>query len=817
MKKIPPLTIVPAGAGSGKTYKVQTKLAEWITEGTVAADRIVAVTFTESAAAELSGRIRAELVQQNRIEDALKLDQAYISTIHGFGLRLLTEFAFDAGKSPAPRLLDDDEEEMLIRRGMSRTEKADIIQRDLSAYGYVYDHNSDKSAEQIFRDTILSLIAKLRFIGQSGPNPGLVTPAVKEIKKIYERNGLTRPAEELKKPLYDAVKKLLKEFPRDLSCDCTVKDAKIKLRDNFRYFCHAVSGPDLDYDWKLWAQLRDKKKIRKSTRQERLPSGYDDLVDAIIVAADTLPRHPGPLDQAIRHIESLIGVSQDCLAGYNSDKDESGLVDYTDMLAQAFELVQKNKDVLTTLKSRIDCMVIDEFQDTNPLQFMLLQMLTNAGVPTMIVGDLKQAVMKVQHADPRLMDELQKQHPESLEPLKENHRSTTALMSWINKAAKGLFGPEYTELNPVAQFPSVMQPLEIIDFCVRPDYGKTAIYAQYTMLRIRDLLSDPAQKVYDKKTEKLRNIKAGDIAVLCPTNKQLKTYAQELRNLGIKTKIQKDGWFKSSVVRIAYHALSFVADPSDKHAALYLAVTELGQSDLQDALKTYLAKKEIADPIFNDLRKISENAGDKTIDVLVQEVILALDLFVKTATWPDAAQARANILRLQGEAHEFLGANREALASGGYYGSGLKTFLAWLKERAHREDSQPEPSAVDEDAVNFMTWHSAKGREWPVVAVCGMNYKPKVRLPNTQVVYGSFANLDKVLEKAWIKISPSFAAKDVNEAFAEPLKDESDEDARRLLYVAITRAREKIILEWPRHIKPDKKESYWSRSVSSHW
>ena len=112
---LPPLTIIPAGAGSGKTYSIQQQLGEWVIDGLIAPERIVAVTYTEAAAAELRERIRAKLLGMGHLEHALRLDQAYISTIHGFGLRLLTEFAFDNGLSPKPRLLNEDEENTLIR------------------------------------------------------------------------------------------------------------------------------------------------------------------------------------------------------------------------------------------------------------------------------------------------------------------------------------------------------------------------------------------------------------------------------------------------------------------------------------------------------------------------------------------------------------------------------------------------------------------------------------------------------------------------------------------------------------------------------
>ena len=128
---VPHLSVISAGAGSGKTHHIQTTLAKWIRDGAVAPDRIVAVTFTEAAASEMRGRIRTQLVQDGLLEEALRLDQSYISTIHGFGLRLSTEFAFDAGTSPHPRLLKDDEESASIRLALADTPHADPILRNL--------------------------------------------------------------------------------------------------------------------------------------------------------------------------------------------------------------------------------------------------------------------------------------------------------------------------------------------------------------------------------------------------------------------------------------------------------------------------------------------------------------------------------------------------------------------------------------------------------------------------------------------------------------------------------------------------------------
>ena len=94
------------------------------------------------------------------------------------------------------------------------------------------------------------------------------------------------------------------------------------------------------------------------------------------------------------------------LVHYAAAKREAGLVDYSDMIAMAGQLLRERSDVLDTLVKRVDCLVVDEFQDTNPLQFALLWQLKEAGVPTLVVGDLKQAIMGFQGADPRLFEAL---------------------------------------------------------------------------------------------------------------------------------------------------------------------------------------------------------------------------------------------------------------------------------------------------------------------------------------------------------------------------------------------------------------------------
>ena len=218
------------------------------------------------------------------------------------------------------------------------------------------------------------------------------------------------------------------------------------------------------------------------------------LADAVIEAANALPTHPGPREQAVLHIESLIAAGQEVLVHYAQAKREAGLVDYGDMIAMAAEMLRSRPDVLNTLVQRIDCLVVDEFQDTNPLQFALLWQLKDAGVPTVTVGDLKQAIMGFQGADPRLFDALIRQNQDVAKPLTSNWRSQPNLMHFINAVGPGLFGNEYVPLAPQGA-ESTQEPIELIDFAVKAKKGQHAVRALSVGDRLKTLLEDPAQQI----------------------------------------------------------------------------------------------------------------------------------------------------------------------------------------------------------------------------------------------------------------------------------------------------------------------------------
>ena len=793
MKSISPLQIVPAGAGSGKTYKIQHQIGDWIATGTVRPERVMAVTYTEAAAAELRERISARLLELGRIEDAIRLGRAYISTIHGFGLRVLTEFAFEVGVSPRPRLLAEFEESALVRQVLPLTRTVDAIQENLEAFGYTYSYPRRMTAEECFRDDLLEVLQQYRSIGLVDEDR---SRALREAAEgtLVDRYGATGDPVTLALDLQNRAAALLKRYPKCMAAQVSRnKAAKRALEKDYRNLQEAAHGAALHHDWKLWQSLRD---LRISNTRTALPSKYDNLAVKVMFAAGGLSIHPGPLQMGRDHLRGLLAGGYDILRHYEEAKRDSGVVDYTDMIAEAERLLRTRKDVLRTLADRIDCLVVDEFQDTNPIQFALVWTLHKAGVPTLVVGDLKQAIMGFQGADPRLFEALAKNSPDAVEPLDRNWRSQPDLMGILNDFGSVLFNDEYLPLKPQAQRGG-LSPLEFVRFEKRPNRRMHAVRALAVGGRLKELLADDRQWVTDRGTGQRRGLRPSDIAVLCPTNGVLDQYAEALRILGLRVNRQEPGWLATRPVQLVWHALSYLVNRGDRHAALYLSVTELGSLSLEEGLRQLADEGRVEDAVLGRLDAIAEDIADRTVYALLADVLAALGLFDEVASWPDSEQHRANLVQLLAAAGEFMDSEPEGLAHCGFHGTGIQTFLAWLGERAAIDDRQAEKKVLEEDAIVLRTWHSSKGLEWPVVAVCGLDRDVRADLPHLDLNYRSFDNISHVLEEVYFRFLPRYGITEVDQRARLELQLEERKQVRRLLYVVLTRAREKLMLEWP--------------------
>jgi ATP-dependent exoDNAse (exonuclease V) beta subunit len=789
------LTIVPAGAGSGKTFRIKSDLTKWVKEKLVAPDRILAVTFTEAAAAELRGRIRTSLLAEGMVEEALAVEQAYVSTIHGLGLRILSEHAFAAGASPQPRALAGAERDLLIRQAMAHAHSLEAVKADLPRFGYRSSFFSNESREDSFRGRVLTAIDLLRGIGDSGNDPQLADAAVARLQDLY---GWVEPdGTPLEARLLEAIDALLTAFPNDLTPHANSAAARTAFGKDFRNMKRAQRTGELRRDWGLWKALSE---LRQSKRGAPTPEGYDALSDEVIAAAVDIAIHPGPLEDACLHLTALIHGAQEAMSKYAEMKREAGVIDYSDMICDAERLLRTRPETLEALLSEVDCVIIDEFQDTNPVQFALLWRIAQSAKRVLIVGDTKQSIMGFQGADPRLSEALEGQNPEAASPLTGNWRSDPRLMQMVNAISAGLFKDAYVPLEP--QRPETGETFAEILRISEGRLSKKSRPEEHVAANIAHILAEAGPVVdreSDPKAPTFRPVGLRDIAILAPTHSMAARYASALKRQGVPVRISETGWLDSPAVMAARNGLAYAVDPTDRHAALALLTLGPSSMPLQRAMSLLADGGLQGCAELADLRTLVETASTMPLETLLPRVLSAAGILDWSACMPEAEQAHADLMRLFAEVSEFVSAHRDFKAAAGFHGASAQVFLGWLEARREERDfdRHPDPGQSARQGVEIVTWHASKGREWPITAIVGLDKAIGEKPGTLRAEFTDFSDLSAILEQALLIWTPDLPIKEKKDAFIADRRTASEADARRLLYVALTRGRDRLILEWP--------------------
>lgn len=800
------LVIVPAGAGAGKTHRIKTQLSDWVKRKIVRPERILAVTFTEAAAGELRERIRAGLLADGLVAEAMAVERAYVSTIHGLGLRLLTEHALAAGASLQPRHLGDAERDLLIRQALAHAKALDPIKAEPERFGYQPNWQKGETVEDSLRGRVLSMIDLLRGLGDKGRDPGLIAPALTRLDTIYGE-VLADPAA-ARDALAKAVSTMLAAFPEGGMAGVTAKGPRETLEKNLALFRRIDRDPTLlDRDWSLWQSLRS---LFTSNRNSKTPDGYDDLALAIMQAAEALPSHPGPLADAKLHFRCLIACAQEVMEAYETRKKALGLIDYADMIAGAERLLRTDPTVRQAVLNEIDCVIIDEFQDTNPVQFALLWQLGARAPRTLLVGDVKQSIMGFQGADPRLSQALAAANPKATQPLDRNWRSTPAVMDFVNAMGTGLFGAAYNLLTPTRDM--VPGPaLEVLNIVKGRGVKNSSKPQEHIAERIARILN-AGETITDRHTKATRAVRPSDIALLVCRHATAARYAEELRARGVPVRIAEDGWATSPVVQAARAALSYAANPADTNSALVLRTLGPDPISLQAAMSAQIQGSLADDPVLMRLAALSDCLARVPISNAVDLVINASGLRLWADRQPDAAQARADLLRFEAEAIDFESAHRDLKAAAGFHGESAKVFQGWLDARAGERDfdRRPDPAANSAEAVEIVTWHACKGREWPITVVAEFDHGIEEWPGSTATQFTALDKIDDmeaVLASAALIHTPGFAAPETERRFIEDRRTDFEANAKNLLYVALTRARDRLVLEWPGFLKERDEEA----------
>jgi ATP-dependent exoDNAse (exonuclease V) beta subunit len=778
------IEIISASAGSGKTYRLASVLNDAIASGSARPDAVLATTFTNRAAAELKERTRTRLLQAGRIEDAHRLGAARIGTVNAVCGRLVGDFAFDLGLAPDLRVIDERAATVALRQAMSRV----VTAEDTEPLAEIKRRFDDDWEWQRDVERIVTL-ARANGVGADD----FARCAARSIEGLLTLFAPPAPSgAALDAALADAMVRFLDTV--DLAVDQT-KKTREAVEKAERFLGRLRRG--LPLRWADWYRIQDLGVGKKSSA----------CGEPVIAAAAAHDCHPA-LQHDLRATCTIVyAIAARTLRAYEDYKRAWGAIDFTDQEVFALNLLERS-DVRARLAGEIDLVLVDEFQDTSPLQLAIFLRLADIAARSVWVGDQKQSIFGFRGTDPALMDAavetiLAGAEPETLAQSWRSRPELVALTSDVFARGFGRDGVPESRVRLAAASPEEAPGLGPVVERWRLPSKNLADDAVYLAAAVRDLLADPEVRVRDRVSGAVRALRPGDVAVLCYTNSTCGNLARELAALGVRAVLARAGLLATPEALLVLAGLKLFVDAQDTLAAAELARLVAYPAAGDEWLADLLARP--AREAFAELDVVRRIAAARAAMphagalAAFDAVLDAVEARERCLEWGESAFRLANLDALR--AHAVTYTSLCAADGRGCTPAGL--VAAFVDLAASGLDARAV--VAQEDAVVVSTWHSAKGLEWPVVVLFDLDRDPYFTALGVQVV-AARAGFDVAapLAERWVRYWPQpYHPMHRKTAFHQRLgaapetaaaRAREERQAMRLLYVGWTRARDRVVL-----------------------
>ena len=799
---------ISAGAGSGKTWVLSERFVRAASVGVagrpVDVTEALAITFTEKAAGELAERVRGALAGAGLTEASRRVDEAWISTIHGLCSRILRRNALQIGLDPGFRVIADVEAAVLRQQCLvevlERSVKDDAEVRDLvSCYGW----------EPVGKD-VLAAHARLSGLGVA----------------------TDETASPLRRAIPGEIGALIPSVLADLRASrealvgCGSKGA------NFDTCAVSIDSAISDVV-RLGAEIRDApgegaQALWSLLRAVRLPKPAGEgrvLIEGLAAALGSARERLLEMTLAPR-AESFRGLVTRFAEAYGSAKADRGVLDYADLQLMTADALQRPGGIGEELAGAFRLVMVDEFQDTDALQARIVDHLGGGLLCT--VGDDKQSIYGFRDADVGVfrdhVERMRRQGAGSA-VLARNFRSHADVLGAVNSifSAEAVFGSEFVPLehgrdeSRALAWPIGLARLSavLVDERMGTVDVTAATEAEALAGRIRTMVDE--------------GVDEAGIVVLMRSLKAMGPYADALKSRGFRVAVAGGGdFFGRPEVEWFLSLLRVLSNVRDDEALASLLACPLAGVSCDTLLRArLLAEQDAPTPMWDVLVAAATGRADAAIiERLTTAVTKArsrcgsgrLSAALLGACEDMDADLRMLEAGLEGEGAfaNLLKLARMADAFEAQGGSGLPGLLDHLRLKATLGDPEPPAVVADEStpAIRFMTIHAAKGLEFPVVALAALGRKGSGAQGHLHV--------DRIgNEVAFLASLPPGCGGDA--ASRRPpvvracLADRADKDAqeaKRVFYVGCTRAREALLLTASaRFDKPGAGPAQWLRDA----
>ncbi|HLM08994.1 MAG TPA: UvrD-helicase domain-containing protein [Thermoleophilaceae bacterium] len=771
--------LVRAGAGTGKTTVLVERFVQAVTEGGAEVDQVLAITFTEKAAAEMKSRVRRRFLELGRREDARAAESAWVSTIDGLCSRILRAHALSAGVDPAFRVLDELESERIA---------ADAFDGALEEFMGVGAAPGPDRVEMVaaytpdrLRDMVRTAYSHLRSRGERHPRLGETLPP--------------RPAGEAER-LAAAARAALAEL--------------------------AAAGGGVTVDRAIASiEARAEIKGKATALGTETCAEYRDALAAYRALEVAKREHRD--HTMLRVLLELYGQRYDA-----AKRERSGL-DFEDLELVARDLLRRDEGLRESYSSRFEHVLVDEFQDTNRLQNELLALLSrNPRSPALPgqgagnlfrVGDENQSIYRFRNADVSVFREHWEEARESgrTESITVNFRARGEILDAIDLAFERAWGEHF---EPLREAPGSREPAAPMEPCVDLLVVDRARDAWKELNDGGDFFGEALHgappwraaeaRLLAKRVDELTRggpWSYGDVVILFRATTAMGLFERALDERGIPVHVVGGrGYWGQQQVADLRHWLAALANPLDGLALFSVlasplaglsldAVALIGLHARRSGRDPWRMVREPSDELAAalpdaDRRKLSRFAerfaaerriaGQVSLETLIDRAVTLTGYDRHLLALPGGTRRMANVRKLMRTAREY-----EADE-----GRDLRGFIDAVAERdvIHAREGEAPLEAEALDAVRMMTVHRAKGLEFPVVCVAdlgkdGREDDGQLRISDDGSVGLRLANLGggavDSTKLAQIKAEGKRAA---------------EQEERRIVYVAVTRAQEHLVL-----------------------
>ena len=781
------LTFISAGAGSGKTYRLTQDLEKALVTDGVHPAAVIGTTFTVKAAGELKERVRSRLIESGRPQLAEQMAQALIGTVHSVCERLLKRFSFELGLSPALNVMSVVDGGRFFNQALDEVLSLPRV-REMNAL-------AARLGQEDWQADVKAVADKVRENDlAAGVLPAMASDSADALLAFFPaaRDGA------LTAQLVAAVEQALSDI--DTAIDTTKTTAKYLrlLRESLQQLRR-----DGCY-WKVWIDLSATEAAKKS---EAVAARVRD-------AAVAYEAHPEFQADLRGYIESVMQIAGLALQRFQQIKTERGLIDFLDMEQLTLHALD-HPSVRARLGDELELLLVDEFQDTNPMQLALFVKLAALADRVIFVGDVKQAIYAFRGCDPdlvlRTLQGLASGNA-TTDTLPDSWRSRPALVHYVNAVFAAAFDGEIPREQVVLTPQRAERTDEPAVLCWQLAGGNKGQRAEALAQGISELVHGGFM-ICDPHTGEPRPVRWGDIAVLARSNDNIQLAARTLKNWRVPIKMTLAGLLETPEICLARACLRRLNDASDTLAtAEIISLADCAEPEtwLEHRMRWVAeghdanAWQEADHPIIGRLAELRRQSTLRSPVEIVARVLNDVGTRRIATGWgPDAVKAGQRQRNL--DAFLDLAVKYEDHCEAQHEAATLTGFLFWLNNPSSPE-LDLQPVVASGDAVHVLTYHRAKGLEWPVVVVTDFDAGDPSKIWGVRVLATEF-DVARPLDNRFIRFWPNvFGRRSKNVGVLERVLDSAEgrqwqannaAEQRRVAYVGMTRARDLLAIALP--------------------